>query len=60
MLTSNSSGEITFANMPPANYFFYAKAIDNNSSKVVEGSAGITVRQRFRDYNTYDVTIVAN
>lgn len=58
MLTSNSSGEITFDNIAPGNYFLYAKAIDTDANRVVEGSAGITVRQRFRDCNTYDVIIV--
>lgn len=53
-MSGDGSGQVTFENLAPGNYFFYGKAYGTNG--YVTGEIGVTVRSRYRQ-NWYDVTI---
>lgn len=56
MLSGDSKGQVYFENLPPDNYFIYAKGSVQGLSVYVEGTDSLTIIKRFRQ-NEYEVII---
>lgn len=54
--SGDASGQVTFSNLAPDNYFFYTRGYSSSKSTYVTGQTSITVKSRYRE-NSYKIII---
>lgn len=55
-MSGDASGQATFEDLAPGNYYFYGKGYSSSKATYVTGEVGVTIRSRWRQ-NWYEVAI---
>lgn len=58
-MSGDAAGQVTFEDLAPGDYFFYAQAYSNSKSNYVFGENSVRVKSRSRE-NSYELTINCN